>query len=180
MKFTYTVFNDEVTVGEPEKVTLTVIPTKVNETVAEYEKQIAEKDELITTVSAELTSLKAEISELNVYKEKFEASEAERIANEIAQQKEDLIASVCKSGMITKEEIAENTELSAMVEQLDKKGLMSIVGERLLSSIEQKPEVETSEVSTETVHVATNLNNDDEETLSANDKVKIMRKFLGK
>lgn len=180
LKFTYTVFNDEVTVGEPEKVTLTVIPTKVNETVAEYEKQIAEKDELITTVSAELTSLKAEISELNVYKEKFEASETERIANEIAQQKEDLIASVCKSGMITKEEIAENTELSAMVEQLDKKGLMSIVGERLLSSIEQKPEVETSEVSTETVHVATNLNNDDEETLSANDKVKIMRKFLGK
>lgn len=179
LKFTYTVSNDEITVGEPEKVTLTVMPTKVNETVAEYEKQIAEKDELITTVSAELTSLKAEVSELNVYKEKFEESEAERIANEIAQQKEDLIASVCKSGMITKEEIAENAELSAMVEQLDKKGLMSIVGERLLSSIEQKPEVETSETK-ETVHVATNLNNDDEVEVSMKEKVASLRKSLKK
>ena len=181
-EFTYTVNGDEVEISEPVEITLVASPKNINDTVAEFNQQISEKDDLITTVSAELTALKAEVSELNIYKEKFEASEKERIDAEITAKKEELIASVVKSGMISREEIEASEEMTQMVNELDKKSLMSIVGERLLSSVsekEVKPEVETS-TAKETVHVATNLNNDNEETLSANDKVKIMRKFLGK
>lgn len=177
LRFTYTVENDEVTVSEPEKVTLTVSVKNINTTVSEYEKTIAEKDELIVKASSEITALKSENTELSQYKEKFTQIEQEKAEAELAQKKEELIASVIKSGQISRSEIEESEELQGYVNTLDKKSLMAIVGERLSASVDNKPEneIETSEV--KDVHVASNLNNEDDEVT---DKASIMRNFLRK
>ena len=178
LKFTYSVENDEVTVSEPEKVRLTVIPAKINEVVSEYEKTIAEKDELIVKASSEITELKAQNTELSQYKEKFTQMEQEKAEAELAQKKEDLIASVVKSGQISREEIESSEELKGYVNCLDKKSLMSIVGERLTASMNEKPEkeIETSETK-EDIHVSSNLNNEDDEVV---DYSSVMRNFLRK
>ena len=179
LKFTYTVENDEVTVSEPEKVTLTVSVKDINSTVSEYEKTIAEKDDLIVKASSEIAELKAQNTELSQYKEKFTQIEQEKAEAELAQKKEDLIASVVKSGQVTREEIEKSEELQGYVNTLDKKSLMALVGERLSASISDKPEdenIETSESKSD-VHVASNLNNEDDEVV---DKASIMRNFLRK
>ena len=177
LRFTYTVENDEVTVSEPEKVTLSVSVKDINTTVSEYEKTIAEKDELIVNASSEIAELKAQNTELSQYKEKFTQIEQEKAEAELAQKKEELIASVVKSGQVTREEIEKSDELQGYVNTLDKKSLMALVGERLSASISDKPEneIETSEV--KDVHVASNLNNEDDEVT---DKASIMRNFLRK
>ena len=177
LKFTYTVENDVLTVSEPVKVSLTVSVKDINTTISEYEKTIAEKDDLIVKASSEITSLKSENTELSQYKEKFTQMEQEKVATELAQKKEDLIASVVKSGQITREEIEKSEEFSGYVENLDKKSLMAIVGERLSASVDKKneAEVETSETKND-VHVASNLNTDDEVV----DGATIMRNFLRK
>lgn len=178
LKFTYTVENDEVSVSDPIKVTLTVSVKDINSTISEYEKTIAEKDDLIVKASSEITSLKSENTELSQYKEKFTKMEQEKIDAELAQKKEDLIASVIKSGQITREEIEASEEFSGYVDNLDKKSLMAIVGERLSASVGSKTEdnVDTSETKSD-VHVASNLNNEDDEVV---DKASIMRNFLRK
>ena len=179
LKFTYTVENDEVSVSEPEKVRLTVVPTKINEVVSDYEKTIAEKDELIVNASSEIAELKAQNTELSQYKEKFTQIEQEKAEAELTQKKEDLIASVVKSGQVTREEIEKSEELQGYVNTLDKKSLMALVGERLSASISDKSEdenIETSESKSD-VHVTSNLNNEDDDVV---DKASIMRNFLRK
>lgn len=184
IEFSYSVEGDVVTLGEGVEVTLVASPKTINETVAELNQQISEKDDLILKSSEELTALKAEIAELSVFKSQIEEIEREKAEAEITAQREELIASVVKSGMITKEELETSEEMKQMVAELDKKSLMSIVGERLAMSMSEKEtkktETEVSEVKTETVHVATNLNNDDEETVSMKDKVASLRKSLRK
>ena len=174
LKFTYSVQNDEVTVSEPEKVTLTISVKDINTTISEYEKTISEKDDLIVKASAEITSLKSENAELSQYKQKFTEMEQAKMDAELAQKKEELISSVIKSGQITREEIDASEELQNYVNELDKKSLMAIVGERLSASVsnETNSDVETSTV--KDAHVSTNLNNED------TDAVSIMRRFLNK
>lgn len=157
---------------------MTVSVKDINSTVSEYEKTIAEKDDLIVKASSEITSLKSENTELSQYKEKFTQMEQEKVAAELAQKKEDLIASVIKSGQITREEIEASEEFSGYVDNLDKKSLMAIVGERLSASVDSKTEdnVETSETKSD-VHVTSNLNNEDDDVV---DKASIMRNFLRK
>lgn len=178
VRMTYDVENDVISVSEPEFVKLCVTIKDINTTVSEYEKTIAEKDELIVKASSEITELKAQNTELSQYKEKFTQMEQEKAEAELAQQKEDLIASVVKSGQITREEIESSEELKGYVDCLDKKSLMSIVGERLTASMNEKPEkeIETSETK-EDIHVSSNLNNEDDEVV---DGSSIMRNFLRK
>lgn len=174
LKFTYSVQNDEVTVSEPEKVTLTISVKDINTTVSEYEKTISEKDELIVKASAEITTLKADNAELAEYKQKFTEIEQEKIASELAQKKEDLIASVIKSGQITREEIEKSEELSGYVNELDKKSLMAIVGERLSASVDNSKDVKVDTSEINELHIASNLNCED------TDAVSLMRKFINK
>ena len=97
---------------------------------------------------------------------------------ELAQKKKDLIASVVKSGQITKAEIENSDELTGYVNNLDKKSLMAIVGERLSASVDNKTnsDIETSDAKSD-IHVVSNLNNEDDEVV---DKASIMRNFLRK
>lgn len=184
-EFTYTVNGDEVEISEPVEITLVASPKNINDTIAELNHQISEKDDLILKSSEELTVLKAEISELSVFKSQIEEIEKQKAEAEIAAQREELVSSVIKSGMIKKEELETSEEMKKMVAELDKKSLMSIVGERLAMSMTEKEmkkaETEISTVKSETVHIATNLNNDDEsETLTMQQKVASLRKSLRK
>ena len=173
-KFTYEVNGEDVTVSEPERVTLTISVKDINTTVSEYEKTISEKDELIVKASAEITTLKADNAELAEYKQKFTEIEQEKIASELAQKKEDLIASVIKSGQITREEIEKSEELSGYVNELDKKSLMAIVGERLSASVDNSKDVKVDTSEINELHIASNLNCED------TDAVSLMRKFINK
>ena len=175
LKFTYSVdANDNVIVSEPEEVTLVATPKNINTVIADFEKTIAEKDELIIKASAEINELKALNTELSQYKYRLDEIEQERVAAELQAKKEELIASVVNSGQITREEIETSEELSAYVENLDKKSLMALVGERLSASLAEK-QVEVSTVKNETI-VSTNLHTDDE----VEDRVSVMRNFLKK
>lgn len=176
LKFSYSVENDNVSVSDPEKVKLTVSPIAIEATISEYDKTIADKDDLIVKSSAEIKSLKEQVTELTQYKEKFEKAEQEKVEAELAQKKEDLINSVVKSGQITKEEIESSEELQGYVNSLDKKSLMSIVGERLTASIEENSKDNTSSKTPE-VNVSTNINDSDDVQI---DKVSLMRQFINK
>lgn len=178
VRMNYSVENDTITVSDPEYVTLTVSPKDVNSTVAEYESTIAEKDELILKSSSEINILKSENTELSQYKDKFEKAEQEKIKAEMEEKKEALIASVIKSGQITREEIETSEELTSYVENLDKKSLMAIVGERLSESINSSEKhVETSE--TNVANVSCSLNSEDDD-FTVKDKASLMRQFLNK
>lgn len=177
LKFTYSVENDDVTVSDPEKVKLSVMPSQINSTVSELNKQISSKDEIILKSSQTIAELNTHISELSVFKTKFEEAEQKRIEAELSAKKEELISDITKTGLISKEEIETSEELKGLVNNLDKRGLMSIIGERLLEqSSKTEDSVETSESKSD-VHVASNLNNEDDEVV---DKASIMRNFLRK
>lgn len=176
IRMTYTAENDVIVVSEPEDVRLTVSVKSINVTISEYEKTIAEKDELIIKVSSELTNLKSENTELSQYKEKFTQLEQEKVAEELKEKKESLIASVIKSGQISKKEIEDSKEFSEYVDNLDKKSLMAIVGERLSASVDRGNRKNETSSST-TVHVASNLNSEDDTPV---DKISIMRNYLKK
>lgn len=174
-KYTYTVEDDEVTISEPETIKLVFSVKDINSKVEEFEKQIAEKDELILRSSTEVQSLKSEISELSQYKDKFNEVEQARMTAELEAQKDELISLVVSSGLLTREEIEQSEELTGYVNELDKKSLMSEVGQRLADSLSNK--VGTSEVSSEVAETpSVNLNNDD----SGSDSLSIVKDFLKK
>ena len=167
IKVDYAIGDDMVSITGSENVTLTI-------SMAEVNSYIASKDEAILKASEEIIALKAEIAELNQYKEKFEQSEQERIAAEIAEKKEELVATITKSGLITREEISESIELSGYVESLNKKALMEIVGERLLASVaDKKADIEISETK-KTIKHNIDAASDDEEITN---KADLMRKY---
>ena len=174
LQFSYAVDNDVVSVSEPTKVKLTVSVSEINERIAELEKTIAEKDELIVDVSSEISNLKSANAELSQYKEKFEEVEQKKVEAEMAEKKKQLIASVVKSGQITEDEIAQSEELSGYVNALDKKSLMAIVGERLSAAIEAKPKQTIDTDSIDLSAPSANLNSIDDES----DSVSIMKRFL--
>ena len=172
IKFTYEVVNDEVTISEPENVQLTVSPKLINTTVAELNAKIADKDDALIQASTKISNLNTTISELQPYKDKFEIAEQKRIERETTEKNENLIASITKSGLITKEEIIASEEYNGYVENLDEKSLKAIVAERFIASLEingrsNVPKTETA---------STNLDSLSDEV---DDKKSIMKKFLG-
>lgn len=145
VKFTYTVNGDEVTVGEPEKVTLSV-------SVAEINSTITEKNDAIVKANAEIQTLKAENETLLSYKVRCEKEDAEKAENELSEKKEALKKYALDSKQITEAEL-ETDEFKKMIDELDKAQLSEIISDRVVASLskESKAEtkVETSEVQTE-------------------------------
>jgi hypothetical protein len=176
VKFTYTIENDVVTVSEPENVKLAVNVAEINTKIAELEEQIATKDDALIKAGTEISNLTTQIGELTPFKEKFELAEQQRITAEQTEKKNTLIATVVKSGFITKEEIETSEELKAYVDSFDAKSLKAIVAERLIASLNNKQEQVVDTASTEEKEVAsTNLNNVEDEL----DTKSIMKNYLG-
>ena len=178
VRMTYTVENDTITVSDPEDVKLTVSIAEVNTKIAELEAEVSTKDEAIIKSGEEIARLKTEISELSPFKEKFEKAEQERIENELKEKKDNLVSSITKSGLITKDEIEASEELKGYVDNLDEKSLKAILADRYIASLsENNTEVSETKTEVETDTASTNLDGLEDEQL---DVKSIMKNYFGK
>ena len=145
--FTYEVVDDEVTVSEPQDVKLTVSITEVNEVIAEKDDKIGTltaeleiKDEAVIKAGEKINKLNVEVSELKPYKEAAEKAEKERIEAEIAEAKETLKNNMLKTKLFTEEEIAE-AEIAELIESRNETAIKNLIAERYIASFDKEDEV---------------------------------------
>lgn len=142
--FTYTVENDEVTVSEPQDVKLTVSVSDVNTVLAEKDEKIetltAEleiKDKAVISAGEKIGKLNVQISELQPYKEQIEKAEQEKIEAEIAEEKESLKKNLLKGGLFTEEEITK-AEIAELIEARDKTAINGLIAEKYIASFDKE------------------------------------------
>ncbi len=172
--FPYTVEGDEVSLGEPQNITLTVSISDVNTKIAELNSTIA-------SLNTELQSAKEEVASLTPYKDQAEKAEAEKVAAELAQKKEDLRQYAISSKMITEAEVSEGGNYASLIENLDETGIKSVIAERCVEAAKKAPaekKIETSEVH-KPESIKLNLNETKYNTTNAN-KRDAWREYLGK
>lgn len=153
--FTYTVENDEVTVSEPQDVKLTISVSDVNTVLAEKDEKIetltAEleiKDKAVISAGEKIGKLNVQISELQPYKEQVEKAEQEKIEAEIAEEKESLKKNLLKGGLFTEEEIAK-AEIAELIEARDKTAINSLIAEKYIASFDKEETDVAEDVETE-------------------------------
>lgn len=173
--FPYTVEGDEVSLGEPQNITLTVSVSQVNTKIDELNKTVA-------SLNTELQSAKDEIAELTPYKEQAEKAAAEKAEAELAQKKENLRQYAISSKMITEAELTGEGEFASMIENLDEAGINGVIASRCVEAAKNaKPaekKIETSEVH-KPESIKLNLNETKYNTTNAN-KRDAWREYLGK
>lgn len=172
--FPYTVEGDEVSLGEPQNITLTVSISQVNTKIAELNGTIA-------SLNTELQSAKEEVASLTPYKDQAEKAEAEKAAAELAQKKENLRQYALSSKMITEAEVSEGGNYASLIENLDETGIKSVIAERCVEAAKKAPaekKIETSEVH-KPESIKLNLNETKYNTTNAN-KRDAWREYLGK
>ena len=167
--FTYEVVDDEVTVSEPQDVKLTVSVTEVNEVIAEKDEKIGTltaeleiKDEAVIKAGEKINKLNVEVSELKPYKEAAEKAEQERIEAEIAEAKETLKNNMLKTKLFTEEEIAE-AEIAELIESRNETAIKNLIAERYIASFDNEDEVsaETASYEEKSNESVANLESDD-------------------
>ena len=173
--FPYTVEGDEVSLGEPQNITLTVSVSQVNTKIDELNKTVA-------SLNTELQSAKDEIAELTPYKEQAEKAAAEKAEAELAQKKENLRQYAISSKIITEAELTGEGEFASMIENLDEAGINGVIASRCVEAAKNaKPaekNIETSEVH-KPESIKLNLNETKYNTTNAN-KRDAWREYLGK
>lgn len=172
--FPYTVEGDEVYLGEPQNITLTVSISQVNTKIAELNGTIA-------SLNTELQSAKEEVASLTPYKDQAEKAEAEKAAAELAQKKENLRQYALSSKMITEAEVSEGGNYASLIENLDETGIKSVIAERCVEAAKKAPaekKIETSEVH-KPESIKLNLNETKYNTTNANER-DAWREYLGK
>lgn len=170
--FPYTVEGDEVSLGEPQNITLTVSISQVNTKIAELNNTIA-------SLNTELQSVKEEVASLTPYKDQAEKAEAEKAAAKLAQKKEDLRQYALSSKMITEAEVSEGGNYASLIENLDETGIKSVIAERCVEAAKKTPtekKIETSEVY-KPESIKLNLN-ETKYDANASDVKSIMRKVI--
>lgn len=169
--FTYVVNNDEVEVSEPVDVKLVVEVKQVNNTFAEL-------NEKIDTLNNSLVEASSIISDLNMYKEKFEEAEQLKIAAEQDEKRNALKLFATKSGFITEEELETSEEIKVLIETVNETGIKSIIAERFMKTLDEKKVVETStEKTVEDKAIASIVIGDNDEVI---DYKSTMKSFLKK
>ena len=167
--FTYEVVDDEVTVSEPQDVKLTVSVTEVNEVIAEKDDKIGTltaeleiKDEAVIKAGEKINKLNVEVSELKPYKEAVEKAEKERIEAEIAEAKETLKNNMLKTKLFTEEEIAE-AEIAELIESRNETAIKNLIAERYIASFDKEDETpaETASYEEKSNESVANLESDD-------------------
>ena len=170
--FSYTVEGNEVSLGEPQNITLVVSISQVNTKIAELNSTIA-------SLNTELQSAKKEVASLAPYKDQAEKAEAERAAAELAQKKEDLRQYAISSKMITEAEVSEGGNYASLIENLDETGIKSVIAERCVEAAKKasaEKKIETSEVH-KSESIKLNLN-ETKYDANASDVKSIMRKVI--
>lgn len=135
--FSYEVTADEeIVIGEPIPVTLTVSVSSLNDHVAELNSTIAE-------LSANNTRLQNEVAALDVFRKAHEEAEHAQAVAELRQY-------VVDSGRFTEDEI--DGELSSVIEELDRSRINAMISERVVDEMRKaKPVVTASMKTTEIV-----------------------------
>ena len=172
--FPYTVEGNEVSLGEPQKITLTVSISDVNTKIAELNNTIA-------SLNTELQSAKEEVASLAPYKDQAEKAEEDKAAAELAQKKEDLRQYAISSKMITEAEVSEGGNYASLIENLDETSIKSVIAERCVEAAKKAPtekKIETSEVH-KPESIKLNLNETKYNTTNAS-KRDAWREYLGK
>jgi hypothetical protein len=162
--FTYTVENDVVAVGEPTAMKLTVSVAEINKTVAELNTKLQEKDNSLIKASQTIQTLNTTVATLTPYKDKFEKTEQDRIAKELADKQTTLKAYALKSGYIFEKELAESDDIKQMIEKVDEVGIKNVIAERFMKSLEkpQTKEIETSTANVPQITPKANITNDED------------------
>ena len=147
----YTVENSQVKIAERNPVTLTISPREIN-------KVVAQKDNAIVEMSAQVQSLNDKVAELQPYKDKVdEIEKAEREA-QFEKDKNELSEYAISSGYITKEELETSEEIQGYINELDRASIKALIADRVVASLANKTqEVETSEANAETNEETINL-----------------------
>lgn len=172
--FPYTVEGNEVSLGEPQNITLVVSVSQVNTKIAELNNTIA-------SLNIELQSAKEKVASLTPYKDQAEKEAAEKAAAELAQKKEDLRQYAISSKMITEAEVSEGGNYASLIDNLDETGIKSVIAERCVEAAKKAPaekKIETSEVH-KPESIKLNLNETKYNTTNAN-KRDAWREYLGK
>ena len=179
-RFTYSIADDKITLSEPEAVKLTVSVPDVNSTIAERDEKIASLNEAVASANEQIQAKDNEIASLNVYKEKFEQAEQERIAAEIAERKDNLRKYAVSSGLIVDAEVAEGGELAQLIDANDEAGIKNVIAERFMAKNAEKkpaPKKEVSEIKSEE-KVRLDLKNYSSD--EPKDYKAVMKAYLGK
>ena len=179
-RFTYSIADDKITLSEPEAVKLTVSVPDVNSTIAERDEKIASLNEAVASANEQIHAKDNEIASLNVYKEKFEQAEQERIAAEIAERKDNLRKYAVSSGLIVDAEVAEGGELAQLIDANDEAGIKNVIAERFMAKNAEKkpaPKKEVSEIKSEE-KVRLDLKNYSSD--EPKDYKAVMKAYLGK
>ena len=168
--FTYEVVDDEVTVSEPQDVKLTVSVVDVNEVIAEKDEKIGAltaeleiKDDAVIKAGEKISKLNVEVSELKPYKEAVEKAEKERIEAEIAEAKQTLKNNMLKTKLFTEEEIAE-ADIAELIEARNETAIKNLIAERYIASFdsnETDSETDTASFEKDTNTSVANLEVDD-------------------
>lgn len=168
--FTYEVVDDEVTVSESQDVKLTVSVVDVNEVIAEKDEKIGAltaeleiKDDAVIKAGEKISKLNVEVSELKPYKEAVEKAEKERIEAEIAEAKQTLKNNMLKTKLFTEEEIAE-ADIAELIEARNETAIKNLIAERYIASFdsnESDPDTDTASFEKDTNTSVANLEVDD-------------------
>lgn len=168
--FTYEVVDDEVTVSDPQDVKLTVSVVDVNEVIAEKDEKIGAltaeleiKDDAVIKAGEKISKLNVEVSELKPYKEAVEKAEKERIEAEIAEAKQTLKNNMLKTKLFTEEEIAE-ADIAELIEARNETAIKNLIAERYIASFdsnESDPDTDTASFEKDTNTSVANLEVDD-------------------
>ena len=180
VRFTYAVEGDKITLSEPEAVKLTVAVNAVNSVIAERDEKISSLNEAVASANEQIQAKDNEIASLNVYKEKFEQAEQERIAAEIAERKDNLRKYAVSSGLIEEAEVAEGGELAQLIDANDEAGIKNVIAERFMAKNAEKkpaPKKEVSEIKSEE-KVRLDLKNYSSD--EPKDYKAVMKAYLGK
>lgn len=144
--FTYEVVDDEVTVSEPQDAKLTVAITEVNSVIAEKDEKIGAltaeleiKDDAVIKAGEKINKLNVEISELKPYKEAADKAEQERVEAEIAEAKEVLKSNMLKNNLFTEEEISK-PEIAELIEARNETAIKTLIAERYIASFDKEDE----------------------------------------
>lgn len=152
-------------------------PSVEDSEISELKAQIAEQKNLVAQLTDKLAEMNAQVSALQVYKDKFDEIEQQRIAGEQAKARESIISMATKTNLVTRDEFESNDVLKACLEKMDEAGVKCVIAERLLASLNQK-NPETAEVSAAEVPAAHISDNENDETTK--DFRAVMKSYIGK
>lgn len=142
--FTYEVIDDTVTVSEPKDVKLMVSVHEINSKLEESQLEIESKNSTIIDLNRQIKSLTEEISEISIFKEKFEESEQIRIANELKEKQAEFLLEIKELDIFSEEEL-DNDEISTLISELNRAEINSLIVKKIqeINSIKKKPDAPT-------------------------------------